>query len=363
MKVCLICVEFFAWGKYGGFGRSARFIGRKLVERGIEVTAVVPQRPGQGPVEEVDGVRVLAYPPNAPWRAAALFRDCDADIYHSQEASLASYLAQHAMPDRRHVITFRDPKFLADWLIELRHPSRSRLKTLAAWMFERNPLVGRAIRHADRLFACAPHGIDALNRRFASVGPIEFLGSPIRIPQRLPTKAEQPTVLFVARWDRRKRPQLFFELAKVFPEVQFIAAGASQDAGWDAALRARYGNLPNLELTGFIDQFETGRLEALFAKAWIFVNTAAREGLPTSFLEAMAHGCALLSFVDPSGVASKFGYHAGEDDFAAGVKTLLTGDAWRARGEAGRDYVSERFEEDRVIDRHLAIYRELLGGP
>ncbi|WP_447968072.1 glycogen/starch synthase [Nitrospira sp. M1] len=60
MRVCLICVEFFGWGKYGGFGRAARTIGRELVKRGVEVFAVVPRREGQQPQEEVDGIHVLS---------------------------------------------------------------------------------------------------------------------------------------------------------------------------------------------------------------------------------------------------------------------------------------------------------------
>jgi len=34
MRVCLISVEIFAWGKYGGFGRATRLIGRELAKRG-----------------------------------------------------------------------------------------------------------------------------------------------------------------------------------------------------------------------------------------------------------------------------------------------------------------------------------------
>ena len=38
MRICLIAVELFAWGKYGGFGRATRTIGRELVKRGIAVS-------------------------------------------------------------------------------------------------------------------------------------------------------------------------------------------------------------------------------------------------------------------------------------------------------------------------------------
>jgi len=33
MRVCFICVEIFAWGKYGGFGRATRTFGRELAKK------------------------------------------------------------------------------------------------------------------------------------------------------------------------------------------------------------------------------------------------------------------------------------------------------------------------------------------
>ena len=59
MRICLISTEIFAWGKFGGFGRATRMIGGELVKRGVEVIAVVPQRPGQRAVEQLDGITVL----------------------------------------------------------------------------------------------------------------------------------------------------------------------------------------------------------------------------------------------------------------------------------------------------------------
>lgn len=104
MRVCLMCVEIFAWGKYGGFGRATRTIGRELVKRGIEVFAVVPQRKGQKTVETLDGMTVLGFPMYEPLKAIKLIKMADADIYHSCEPSTTAYLALKAMPDRKHKI-------------------------------------------------------------------------------------------------------------------------------------------------------------------------------------------------------------------------------------------------------------------
>lgn len=108
MRICLISMEIFAWGKHGGYGRAARMIGRELVRRGVDVMAVVPLRGEQRPLEILDGITVLGFEPARPWRAAGLLRECNAQIYHSQEPSFTTYLAQRAMPERKHVVTLRD---------------------------------------------------------------------------------------------------------------------------------------------------------------------------------------------------------------------------------------------------------------
>lgn len=90
------------------------------------------------------------------------------------------------------------------------------------------------------------------------------------------------------------------------------------------------------------------------------VNTATREALPNSFLEAAAHQCAILSSVDPDGFASLFGYHAENDDFSRGLETLLKNGLWKERGKRGHEYVKETFEIDRAIDQHIAFYEQVL---
>ncbi len=90
------------------------------------------------------------------------------------------------------------------------------------------------------------------------------------------------------------------------------------------------------------------------------MNTSVSECLPVSFLEAAAHGCAILSPHDPDGFASRFGFHV-RDSYEEGLEWLLSGDNWRRRGETGWKYVSEHHEIGAVIDRHLEVYGELLG--
>jgi len=360
MRICLISVEIFAWGKYGGFGRATRTIGRELVERGHEVIAVVPRREGQGPVEFLDGMKVLSFPARNSLASSPLLREADADIYHSCEPSFATYLATRAMPDRVHIVTCRDPRDWEDWKTEFLLPSRSRLRVVANYLYENGPMVWRGVQRADAVFTAAKCLIPKAQAIYRLSKPPVFLPTPIPIPDQV-EKAAQPTVCFVGRLDRRKRPELFLDLAERFPEVRFIAVGASNDRAWDRYLHEKYGSLPNLEMRGFVDQFKNDELSRILAASWVIINTSAREGLPNSMLEAAAHRCAVLSSVDPDDFAVNFGCHVTDDDFEGGLRHLLAEDRWREKGLAAWRYVAGTFATEPAIERHLAVYRELLG--
>jgi glycosyltransferase involved in cell wall biosynthesis len=361
MRICLVSVEIFAWGKHGGFGRATRTIGRELARRGHEVCAVVPRRHGQQPVESLDGIRVLGFPPRFPFAARRLFRECGADVYHSCEPSLGTYLAWRAMPGRRHVATVRDPRDLRDWATELALPSLSRLQVAANWAYESSPLVKRAVRGMDGVYVALRSAASKVRRIYRLEDDPLFLPTPVEIPRAV-RKAEVPTVCFLGRTDRRKRPELFLGLAARFPEVRFVVAGESRDPARDAALRQRFARFPNLETAGFVDACrDPVRHSEILGRSWVLVNTSAREGLPNAFLEAAAHRCAILSGVDPDGFSSRFGFHVRDGDFERGLSFLLEGDRWRERGERGYELVRAEFGIERAMDLHEQAYARALS--
>jgi glycosyltransferase involved in cell wall biosynthesis len=361
VRLCLISMEIFAWGKHGGYGRATRVIGREMVNRGAEVYAVVPQRGDQRPMEVLDGITVLGFPPARPWRAAALLRQCNAQIYHSQEPSFTTAIAQAVVPERKHMVTLRDTRETGDWITELRYPSWSRPQVLANKLYEDNALVQRAVRRADRVYCAAEFLRAKATRKYRLSALPGLLPTPVEVPASC-TKAEQPTVCYLARWDRRKRPELFLELARKFPQIRFIAFGSSRDREYEEGLRVRYSNLSNLELPGHVDQFGSDAVTQALSESWILVNTSIREGLPNAFLEAAAHGCAILSEVDPDGFASRFGVRVKNGDFAGGLNYLLSEDRWRSSGERGRSYVSSTYELNRAAAQHLSIYTDLMAS-
>jgi glycosyltransferase involved in cell wall biosynthesis len=362
MKVCLICTEIFSWGKYGGFGRVTRTIGKELVKREIEIFAVVPKQKGQKDLEILDGIKVLGFSKHNPFSAKSLIMKCDADIYHSEEPSFTTYLAMRTMPGKIHIITSRDPRNFTDWMVEFFYPSSNILQVISNFIYENNFLVSSAVRKASKVFYTAKFLEQKVNLKYHLKKTGGFLPTPIEIPRKKIIKSEQPLVCFIARMDRRKRPEIFFKLAKEFPGVKFVVAGKSRSNGYENFLRQKYSNLTNLEFAGFINQFETDKVSSILEKSWILVNPTIREGLPNSFLEALAHKCAVLSSVNPENVVQDFGYYVEHNDFIKGLRYLLENNNWKEKGEKGQKYVIENYELIKTIDKHVETYNKLLNN-
>lgn len=358
MRICLISVEIFAWGKYGGFGRATRIIGRELANRGHEVFAVVPRRRNQRRIEELDGITVHGFSHWRPWGALEIFRKINPEVCHSCEPSHTSVMAMCALPQARHMVTVRDPRNTHDWWLELTKPSLSHLQVLQNYLYENNLFVRRAVRRMDAVFTTAKCLVPKVRRIYGLASDPMFLPTPVSIPAQV-AKADKPTVCYVARLDRRKRPEQFFAMAARFPDVDFLVLGKSRDVAWERKLRETYGSLPNVRMLGFVDQFSDTRHDETFAQSWVLVNTSTREGLPNSFIEAASHACAILSEVNPDGFASEFGYQVSDGDFGAGLRWLLTNDNWRRQGQKARRYALNTFEISSSIDLHEQIYAAL----
>ena len=266
MKVCLITNEFFAWGGYGGYGSSARILALELARRGISVDVVTPRRGRQQPIEELDGVRVLSFRATSLRQQLEAYRSCDADIYHCLEPTLSAYFAQKEMDDRRHLVTCRYVRFGGELVHEvLANLQERRFKPIVSLAYEQNALVNMAVRRADAVVCEAQFERERAARKYNLSQLPEFAPMPFRMPAKAERKASTPEVCYVGRWEKRKRPEVFFALAAKFPEVRFVALGNAQNWHRDRNLRRRYGRLPNLAMPGFIDQFESegGAVESI----------------------------------------------------------------------------------------------------
>lgn len=355
ISLCLVATELFEWGRHGGIGMATRTIGAALVDRGMDVSVVVPRGAGQAPVEELDGMTVYGFP---LWRyplTGSLYRRVDADVYHSEGLSWGSVIALDSMPERRHIVTFQNPRTREEWGAVYRfYPLRRRLFNALYW-----GSLADAVGRLDAVYCQSRDLIPKVEELYSLAEAPRFLPNPVDVPATIPRKSGEPTVCFLGRFDGEKRPELFLQLAERFPEVRFVAMGRAKDDSADRALRKEYGGSRNLEMPGFVSG---ERKYKVLEEAWILVNTSVSEGFPVSFLEAAAHGCAVLSPHDPEGFASRFGCHVSDGDLDAGLRFLLDSDRWKRRGEEGYAYVSEFHEKGRVIDMHMEVYEGLTGA-
>jgi glycosyltransferase involved in cell wall biosynthesis len=370
MRVCFIVSEYFLWGSYGGYGTITRSVAEGLVARGHEVYALVPRRTAiakreQPDLAEIEGVQVIALPHSylRRIRDRVRYRWPAADVYVSTDARFDSWMAARENPDAAHCIWLVDPMSFEEYWD--RHAERVagtwRASRLASKLvFEGLAFFSRrAVKTADLVMSQTERMANEGAKVFGMHGDVVFAPNPVEIPDGPIDKSPRPLVLFLGRFDRQKQPTVFFELARRFPSVDFVAAGEASDPDLDAELRHTYSNVENLRLPGLV----TGEAkDRLLREAWILCNTSLREGLPRSFQEGLAYGCSLLSSVDPDRLVSRFGHHVPERDFARGLQDLLRHGEWQRRGLKGRQYVSKVNEHARALDLHENIYRTLTAS-
>lgn len=326
-----------------------------LADRGYRVTVVASRGRKQRPMEVVDGVVVYSYPLLAYPLTGKMYRRCNSDIYHSQDLSWGSIIALENMSEKIHLVTCQNPKSIQDWhKVNSYYPIRRRIFNKIFW-----DKLRRTIQEMDGVYCQAWYTIPKAKSIYELEEFPGFLPNPVRIPDNPPEKAETPTVCFLGRLDEEKRPELFFELAREFPEINFIAVGRAHNATRDERLRRRYMGIPNLELSGFKTGIEKTRI---LEDSWALVNTSISECLPISFLEAAAQGCAILSIHDPDDFATRFGYKASSiDDLALGLSELIREGSWREKGRKGYKYVKKVHDMRHVIDRHIEVYDRYLN--
>ena len=360
-RICLVTSIFHGFGKIGGFGTMAKSLAMVLVQNNYEVIVATPRRKKQEPVTEIAGFTVLGLT-MAQLLNPEVYKRIGADLYHSQSPNLMSVAAMLGCRGALHVITCRDPRSLRDWMIEIRDATwRRKIRNVALALFEAGPLVAWSIRRADCV-AYAAHFLQSkIERMYRPKVPLTFLPNIESVPAVLPKKADTPTVCFVGRFDRRKRPELFIDLARKFPEVSFLMVGRAEDAKQQLRVEDLARPVRNLRLTGYVDKFDDKEFYDIYATSWILVNSATREAHPLTFFEAAGRGCAIISFVNPDNFASEFGYWAANEDFEQGLRYLLENDNWRAAGEKGYRYVKQHYRYDVAANAHLALYAQLFG--
>ena len=230
-------------------------------------------------------------------------------------------------------------------------------RTQGVWgrWFEKG-LVG-----ADAIVCQHAHQVGLLRTYYQREGLLMRSLCPTSV--RMRTDGPRKTILWIARLDAWKQPELFLQLATHMPVETFVMVGPPSPLDPDnlPRLQKLAAVMPNLCLLGSVP-FD--RTEALFGEAKLFINTAKCEGFPNTFLQAAACGTPIVSWsVNPEGILDRYqmGYCADQQwsRFEQCVRLLCADEALRARfGENGLRYVREHHDPATIA----AQYAELLLG-
>ncbi len=174
---------------------------------------------------------------------------------------------------------------------------------------------------------------------------------------------EPKTLLVVCRLVPGKGLEALPELARRLPEVNFIVAG---DGPLRNRLQAQTATL-GVKWLGHVDSRE--RLVDLYQRATAMLLPSHYEGFPTVALEALASGCTVLAsavggleeLIRPP----RFGWLFPPGDLDEMVRTLREAlgspEGRRRRSREALEWVRERFSWDRIADRQLEFYEELVS--
>ena len=377
MKVGILTEEEFAFGVYGGFGYVARKTANllrdlghdvciidvssryeqtpTLLEERIPVYFLVNKRIRLGPLDELNLVKNFLKRIQLDAIISISLYACGRWAYYFKRASRKT----------RSFIWFQDERTDDDW--------RKIFGNSLFWLDSRNRYLSffllheryrrflrkKGIETADGLITQAQLMNYKIEQMYKTRKNIELVPNPIPIPsEKSIKKTEKPTVIFLGRLDPIKRPWLFAEIAKNFPDIEFLILGESHFSGFMNSIMKKYKKIKNLKFLGLT---VGDRKKDILSRAWVLINTSLYESLPVSFLEALSYKMSILSCQNPDNITSNYGFYTGEilgdgyneiPKFINGLQYLLSNNRWLAKGEKGYDFV-KNFADERIIAKKL----------
>jgi glycosyltransferase involved in cell wall biosynthesis len=154
----------------------------------------------------------------------------------------------------------------------------------------------------------------------------------------------------------RKQTELLLQMASLFPQIQWIIAGAHPT---DERATA-----PNIQYRGFIQSKEV--MQQLYTAANAVIITSAEDNLPNVMLEAFACGTPVLSFavggMQQYVVPGKTGYTTSNNS-AAGLQQLIQ--QWLDAGDIFdaafiQHFAQQHFDATNIAQQHLQLYQQML---
>jgi glycosyltransferase involved in cell wall biosynthesis len=176
---------------------------------------------------------------------------------------------------------------------------------------------------------------------------------PLKIPKAKPRK--KITIGWIARVTGVKNPMHALEIAKLFPDAQFLIAG-----GGDLLEQVKAHAPRNTKVLGWSDA------PKLFAASDVILSTSENEGMPIALIEAQLASKPVVA-TKVGGVAevvinNKTGFVTGKntEELARALKKLIDSKALRTtQGRAAKAHASKAFSVEKMIKAHVSLYKKI----
>lgn len=222
----------------------------------------------------------------------------------------------------------------------------------------------KTIKRSGRIIAQTHEQAESFKKVYGL--PSTIIPSSQEIPEVTVTKSQPPIVFWIAHAGRRKRLELFVELAKRLHKqnIKFIFAGTLPHEDYKTEIFSLMRGLTNIEYMGPLSWKDSN---AMFAKAAIFINTTEpnREGFPNTYIQAWLHETPVVTLdCDPDDVIEKNGIGRHSSSFekmADDVIELISDHDLRSNmGKKARAYAIEHHNIEKTVDELDRLFSEII---
>jgi len=231
-------------------------------------------------------------------------------------------------------------------------PEFSGLKSLIITSFERR----FAMRTDAIITVGAQVAKELLEREIGQ--PEQFTNIPPGLDALKLAKAKprsKITIGWIARVTGVKNPMRALEVAKLFPDAQFLIAG-----GGDLLDEVKKQAPRNTKVLGWTDAAK------LFAASDIILSTSENEGMPIALIEAQLASKPVVA-TNVGGVAevvinNKTGFVTRKniEDLAKALEELINSKTLRtAQGRAAKAHATKAFSIKKMVNAHVLLYKNL----
>jgi glycogen(starch) synthase len=403
MKVAILARHLYPYHGFGGLERHIYFLTKHLTNKGVQVILLLsPPKRDYTPSEEPSGEKLFISSFRLPLlgklrRTIILDRISNYYLFTKKLGRVMEELAKknridivyaHGLAGYGYALALKRNNTLPPLILNP-HGMEEFLTTNQAKQFLYTPFrywVRKTAEKAARVIATDSCMIDTVvrelevpkskvtvvenavdlkySRRYVKEGRIKELAS------RYPLKGREVVMISVGRLEKNKGFDLMVRaLSTIADELKvnwvWLLVGDGSERKNLYQMVAEAGLRDKIVMTGRVsDEI----LQNLFASSHLFIQPSLYEGSSIATLEAMAHGLALIGSA-VGGIPDKIvpgenGYllrPGNVSDIVEKLRLIIPyKDKMRRMGKRSLDLV-EKFSWDRIVKKHIALYREVAG--